>query len=283
MFKINNLFLLFSKFTRALRRDGLTWSVVRIFLYLLKKPNEIQRAKIKILNVLLNKYNYTIAYGPFKGMKLSPNPWWSKNDLITQILNVYENHVLEKLIHFSKKKRLDFINIGAGDGYFAIGVAFAKIFKKVYAFEISEIAQDRLRQNIEINKCNDIIDVYGMANFQSLKNIISNNNSAVILIDIEGFEFELLNEELLKFFSNCYFICELHPSLVLNGNEKQSQLISRSKNIFNCSIIQRETYNPNQFIELDQFSDEERLIAFGEGRDNNMKWLVLEPKLHLNN
>ena len=62
MFKINNLFLLFSKFTRALRRDGLTWSVVRIFLYLLKKPNEIQRAKIKILNVLLHKYNYTIAY-----------------------------------------------------------------------------------------------------------------------------------------------------------------------------------------------------------------------------
>ena len=274
--------MLFSKFTRSLRRDGLTWTIVRIFLHLLRKPNEIQRAKIKILNALLHKYNYTVAYGTFKGMKLNPNPWWSKNDLVTQILNVYENHVLEKLIHFSKKK-LDFINIGAGDGYFAIGVAFAKMFEKVYAFESSEIAQDLLRQNIEINKCNDIIKIKSVANFESLKNIISNGNSAVILIDIEGFEFELLNEELLKCLNNCYVICELHPTLVLNGYEKQHQLISRSKNIFNSSIIHRETYNPNQFIELDQFSDEERLIAFGEGRNNNMKWLVLEPKLHLNN
>ena len=52
--------MLFSKFTRSLRRDGLTWTIVRIFLHLLRKPNEIQRAKIKILNALLHKYNYTV-------------------------------------------------------------------------------------------------------------------------------------------------------------------------------------------------------------------------------
>ena len=50
------------------------------------------------------------------------------------------------------------------------------------------------------------------------------------------------------------------------------------KRVFNVSCIQRDYYNPNHFSELDDFSDEERLLAFSEGRPKNMKWLVLEPK-----
>ena len=278
MIKNNIFFYSFTKLSRRLKNDGISLTIIKIFLRLFKVPNEIQRTKTKVLNVLLNKHNHKIAYGPFKGMKLNSINWWSKNDLITKILNVYENHVLEKLIYFSKKKKLDFINIGAADGYFSIGFALAKIFNKIYAYEINKIGQDLLRQNIELNKCSDVIEVKSEANYQSLKDIISNGNGAVVLIDIEGFEFELLDERLLKCLKNCYVICELHPFLLLNGHEKQFELIRRSENIFSVSVIQRETYNPNQFIELDQFSDDERLLAFSEGRDVNMKWLVLQPK-----
>lgn len=46
---------------------------------------------------------------------------------------------------------------------------------------------------------------------------------------------------------------------------------------FNIKLIKRENYSPNKFSELDDLSDEERLIAVEEGRKKNMQWLVLTP------
>ena len=278
--KVNYFFFFFLKLLKSLGRDGLRLTIVKICMRLLKIPNEIERTKIEVLKILLAKYNYSVAYGPFKGMKFNPNSTWSKYDLITQTLGVYEKHILEKLILFSKKQNLHFIDIGAADGYFAIGAAYSNIFKKVYAFDKSEISLKNIIINININGCRDKVVVKGEANYENLKKtIIDCNHCAVILIDVEGFEFELLDEKMLRCFSNSYVICELHPSLVSNGYEKQDQLLSRCKDFFNISTIQRETYNPNNFEELDMLSDEKRLIVFGEGRSSNMKWLVLEPKL----
>ena len=66
--------------------------------------------------------------------------------------------------------------------------------------------------------------------------------------------------------SNCKIIIELHPEQVVDGLNKQKELINFSKKLFDISLIKRETYNPNVFEELDHFTDEERLIAFAEGR-----------------
>ena len=274
----NSLLFRILRFFSILKKDGFSWTIVRIFLSTLKQPNEIQRAKNKVLNKIILEHGYQVAYGAFKGMKLSKNIYWSKNDLITHILGVYEKHVLKKIIEFSKKGNYPFIDIGAADGYFAIGMAFSETFKKIYAFEIDEEGRRSLNRNIENNLCKGKVVVDIEANFENLKEIIDKNKSAVILIDIEGSEFDLLDNKLLKLLSNCYIVCELHPALSTNGFEKQNKLINNVKAFFDVSIIQRESYCPNKFSELSEFTDEERLIAFGEGRENNMNWLILEPK-----
>ena len=135
-----------------------------------------------------------------------------------------------------------------------------------------------LNKNAENNLCKDKIVIGNEANFDSIKKIVDENNGAVILIDIEGSEFDLLDKKLLESLANCYIVCELHPLLINSGYEKQRILIENSKAFFNISIIQRESYCPNKFFELNEFTDDERLIAFSEGRENNMDWLVLEPK-----
>ena len=274
----NSLLLRILRFFSVLKKDGFSWTIVRIFLVILKQPNEIQRAKNKVLNKIILEHGHQVAYGTFKGMKLSKNTYWSKNDIITHILGVYEKHVLKKIIEFSKKGNYPFIDIGAADGYFAIGMAFSETFKKIYAFEIDEEGRRSLNRNIENNFCKDKVVVDIEANFETLKEIVDKNKSAVILIDIEGSEFDLLDDNLLQLLSNCYIVCELHPTLSTDGFEKQNMLINNAKAFFDVSIIQRESYSPNKFSELNEFTDEERLIAFGEGRENNMNWLILEPK-----
>jgi len=278
MFKKNSFFFRLSRFVNNIKRDGIIWSISRIFLKIFNEQNENERKKNKVLNYLITIYNYSVAHGIFKGMRLNKNIYWSRNDLITHILGVYEKHVLDQLIKFSKLDNSVFIDIGAADGYFAVGSAYSGLFKKVYAFEIQKEGREILSENAKVNKCEKNIIINPEANFKRLKNIVDEHKRAVVLIDIEGDEFSLLNDEILKLLSNCNIIVELHPSSVKNGYQKEKDLINSAKYLFNVSIIKRESYNPNFFKELDNFTDDERLVAFSEGRENNMCWLILETR-----
>lgn len=273
-----NLISRLVRFIKSINTDGILWALLRLILKIFNQPNEIQRSKNKVLNHLLDIHSYKVAYGEFKGMKLGKNNFWSKNDLITYILGVYEYHIIAQLVKFSKEDDNVFIDIGAADGYFAVGMAYSKLFKIVHAFEIENSARENLKKNAQDNCCDNKIFIHKEANLNSLKKIIDTNQTATILIDIEGGEYELINKDILKLLNKCKIIIELHPNLVEDGSRKQKILLDNCNDFFETNIIEREFYNPNKFKELNQFVDEDRLIAFGEGRDTNMQWLVLDPK-----
>jgi len=263
---------------RILKHDGLSLIIVRTVAKILGVQGEMQRAKDKAWVVLKERHNYKVAYGAFKGMILSRDVWWSKYDRITQTLGIYEEHVLNRLIFFSTQGAQRFIDIGAADGYFAVGMAYSKIYSEVYAFEISSKGQEKIISNASRNLCSEAVHVFGEASITSLEKLINNETKSTVLIDIEGAEYNLLSNEMLSLLSGNYVICELHPWLIENGEELQNELLNRVSQIFNFELISRESYSPNLFPEFDDLSDEERLVAVGEGRAKNMKWLVLTPK-----
>ena len=90
------------------------------------------------------------------------------------------------------------------------------------------------------------------------------------MIDIKGGEFELLTKDILNLVKKCMVIKELHPNLVIDGSQKKERLLNIYKVFFEITMIERMSYNPNKFEELNQFADEDRLISFGEGRGTNM-------------
>ena len=138
---------LVKRVVRFYRRHGLRYTIVRMVMGLLREHDAIHKSKQKVLSALLLKHKSIVAYGPFKGMKLSQNVWWGQFDLITKILGVYEEHVLKKLSEISKKIDAPFVDIGAADGYFAVGMAFGGYFSQVYAYEISPRGRERLLAN----------------------------------------------------------------------------------------------------------------------------------------
>jgi len=262
---------------RVIKRDGASLFLIRLLAKILRVDIGYQASKNKAWQILEKKYGHVIAYGPFKGMKLSDEVWWSNNDRITQMLSIYEEHILARLKNFSTQGASRFIDIGAADGYFAIGMAYSKIYSKVYAFEIEPKGQKKIKDNSAVNHVENIVSVFGEADYSSIQNLLRENIKTSFLIDIEGSEYQLLDEQMLSLVSSCYLICELHPWLVDDGDQLQRKLIERARKKFNVELIKRETYSPNIFSELDDLSDEERLIAVGEGRRKNMQWLVLTP------
>ena len=129
-----------SRIIRVCKRDGLSFLLIRLMATILRVDIGVERAKNKAWGLLKERYNYTIAYGPLKGMRLSEDVWWSPHDRITQTLGIYEEHILDKLRFFSKQGASTFIDIGAADGYFAVGMAYSKTYSKVLAFEEDGLA-----------------------------------------------------------------------------------------------------------------------------------------------
>lgn len=266
-----------SHLIRVYKRDGLLLFIIRVIAKILHL-DLVKIAKNKAWKIIKEKHNNIVAYGPFKGMNLGNDFWRSKNDQISQILGIYEEHVLEKLCYFSAQGSTRFINVGAADGYFSVGMAYSKIYSQVYALDIDPKAQNNIKENAKKNLCLDLVNVFGEANLATVASLVSKEAKATVLIDIEGDEYEFLSEEMLSLLSNSYLICELHPWLKENGENLQKDLMDRASKKFNIDLIIRENYAPNRFSEFDNLTDEERLIAVSEGREKNMQWLVLVPK-----
>ena len=88
----------------------------------------------------------------------------------------------------------------------------------------------------------------------------------------------MLDYDFLDKISNCNVIVELHPSLVEHGLKKQEELISRLQKHFYVEFFQKTILPTAGFPELENLSDDKRLLALSENRAFEMWWIKLNPK-----
>ena len=171
-----------------------------------------------------------------------------------------------------------FIDVGAGDGYFVIGALKSNLFKTASSFEIEEVGKKIIYENARLNNVEDYLEIKGKVAKSDLQKIVKEKGGCAILIDIEGSEFDLLNEEILHELKTSSIIVELHDNIFNDLKEKRDQFEKRANQLFDVSIVSRITPEINSFEILDSWSDDERMIAFSEGRPAQMEWIVLTPK-----
>ena len=234
-----------------------------------------------VLDHLLHIHQCRIAYGPFKGIQISPeHASWGDGDLATKMLGVYEKVVLDKIVELSKSINGPFIDIGAADGYYVIGATYAGLFQQAHAFEIDPQGHEAIRHNAEINGVAEKIHIHGSADSAQLISLVKSHENALVLIDIEGGEFDLLDADTLEALRDCTLIVELHlhPHLVENGFEREREIIDMASKHFAIEKLKGQFVSPNEFDELDYFSDNEKLLAFSENRLWAGYWLLMTPR-----
>ncbi len=222
-------------------------------------------------------FSNRVKYGPFKGMLISENVWWGRDDFPSKLVGQYEEHVLNQIISHSKLYNT-FIDIGAADGYYAVGLLTADIFKSACCFEISADGRRVISENARLNNVIEKVNIKSAANHSELTGFIQEHGPALILCDIEGAEFTLFNDSLLSELSECMLIIELHDQYIKNGAERLQNFIEVSSNYFNLEFILRSNPLVHQFKEFDNISDNQKLLMFSEGRPSIMQWIKLSPK-----
>ncbi len=242
---------------------------------LVEGPRDIRR---RLSRRLAHQHRNRVAYGPLKGFAFSRLSRWGALDRGAMILGLYEKEVLEVIAEESAGRDL-FMDIGAADGYYSIGVVSQGLFARSCSFERSDFGRKVIADTAEVNGVRDRVAIHGTADAAAIARHVTPEDlkSAVVLIDIEGAEFDFLDDAMLELFSDCVVVIELHDWFFADGAARRTALEERASARFSVETLVPGARDLSGFSELADLRDDERWLVCSEGRKRPMEWLVLRP------
>ena len=228
---------------------------------------------------LLAESNRRVMNGFFQGMKLGKLTWGAR-DAGPMILGTYEYEVQSAIMNSPSTYKI-LIDIGAADGFYAIGSLLNLRFEKAICFESNPKSRIAIKDNAKENAVEDRISVLGTADKEFAKFLIDDlgfeSSEMIFLVDIEGGEFEILTAEIFDSLPDSIFIVEIHET-VENFDFKFQKLIKNASTFFDIETIDSSNRHLFYNSTMNSWADEDRQVIFSEGRRYLMKWLVLVPK-----
>lgn len=267
----------FSKFNHAYKRDGVIGFINVLFgkIGIKYRFKTLIYKRIKYLEEQLKKISKNfVLTGPYKNLKIVNYVNWSDYDFNSKILGIYEKEVQQKLVEWNCK---NFINLGAAEGYHGLGQLITKTKSMLYVFEQDEISRKILKDNAQLNNLKDKVEIFGKADKNFLELLKSKNidlRETCFLLDIEGDEYNILNDAVIKDLENSKLIIELH-----SNQSHQEKLLENLKKYFKIEILTTSKRDLSSFSFLENFSDIDRWLLVSENRPSMMRWVVCNPKL----
>jgi Met-10+ like-protein len=217
-----------------------------------------------------------VLKGPFAGMRYVRISEGSA--YIPKLLGIYERELtpqVEALIARSPKLVVD---VGAAEGYYAVGLARRLPEARIIAFEMEPRGQQALREMASMNEVNTRVEVRGKCEPADLAAVLGNDSDAILVCDVEGYEEKLLDPAAVPALQNTAILVELHDFIVPNITETLKHRFSPTHKITHVwqeprsrSEFPWRTFGtallPKSYLDW----------AVSEWRPVRMAWLWMEP------
>lgn len=217
-------------------------------------------------------HGLTVMRGPACGLRYPDAFAGSIHDLVPKLVGTYECELHEPLSAWVESRPRRFIDIGAAEGYFAVGIARAVPAIHVIAFEMDPVAQERLREMATVNGVVDRIDIRAEATTGELAALDA--RGAVVLCDCEGGEMDLLDPYAVPWLREVPIIVELHDFL---DDRITPTLFDRFAGSHAITVVDEVTRDPGAESALDALPPRLRVGALDERRPTAMRWAVMWP------
>jgi hypothetical protein len=233
-----------------------------------------------IQSLIYDKFNGEILSGPFKELKFQNKHVAAAG--IPTILGTYEKEIHSFFtINFLKKYK-NFIDIGAGEGYYLAGVLKNNPHIKGIAFEQNINGLNLIKENIALNGFKNEVLLYGKAAINLVKKVLVDiiNQPTLILVDIEGFEETLLNPEEIEELLNVDLIVEVHEHFIPGLEKLMENRFSKTHSITKVTSQERNINDlPIKLPLVIKLIFKKYIIhLMGEGRAKKMNWFIMQKK-----
>lgn len=242
------------------------------------RAETVSERRLRVSKEMFDYCKGMVLYGPFRGLKLTDSPFWGGNDLGAMCFGFYEKELLEFLCSDILSNRDIFIDIGAADGYYAIGLLGSKRVETAICFELTQEGRNTIKVNHDLNERPGVLSIYGdvLTDFRKgVKDV--DFSKATVLVDIEGLEFEFLSREILTIMRSAVIVIEIHNWIPSFFN-LYSTFLKNASEFFQIEILEKKERDTFAITELRSLTDDNRLLLTSESRPCVMRFLTLTPK-----
>ena len=247
--------------------------VVPLFVRELVHP--IVRPKLGLLRLHARYHSEgAVVSGPFAGMRFN-NRYLD----LPKILGTYEIE-LHDVFNKLKGRRFSLIvDVGAAEGYYAVGSLLWNRECSVIAYEGNHNYHESIRYLAKANNVDSRLDLRGLCDEESLRDLASKLEKAFLIVDVEGYEKVLLNPDTVPALKTATILVEVHDGFVEGCTETILQRFNGSHSI--SSFTSRDRFASEYPIESGLFKlpsmSSTVIKAIGDGRTMQNGWLLLEP------
>lgn len=214
------------------------------------------------------------AAGILQGMKW-PRAVIVGSEFTPKVLGTYELEIQDDFRRIiAEKGATSFIDIGAAEGYYAVGAALLRPSLKVLAYELKAEAHDGIRELAALNGVAPQVEVFGLF-VPALLDRRFLGARPCVLVDIDGAEAQLVNDEFMACFRDGTIILEIHDFAVPGIGRRLHSLLERSHNVRRISYQQRLRGKVGHALGLSAL---EWQMATDELRPHGNYWLIAEPR-----
>ncbi|MFZ1105837.1 MAG: hypothetical protein WAN86_23760 [Hyphomicrobiaceae bacterium] len=225
-----------------------------------------------LIHLARTRTSCTVWSGPFQGMHVQGRT------AIPQLLGTFERELAPYIERAVERQPRLVVNLGAADGYYAIGMARRLPHARVLAFEMEARGRDLLQDMATLNAVDNRVSVLGKCEPEDLASALENDSDALVICDVEGYEEKLLNPVVVPALRRLPILVELHDFIGPNVTELLSRRFGATHDITHIWQQDRSVADfpcPTPLTALLR-SRIERLLS--EERQVRMAWFWMEPR-----
>jgi len=219
----------------------------------------------------------TVAGGPFQGMRYpSAQPFGSA--LLPKLLGSYESELHPFLNELLVKKYTSIVDIGCGEGYYAVGLALRFPNTPVYAFDTNPHARRLCSEMVDLNGVSATVQIGDLCD-QAALNALPLGDKALIVCDCEGYERVLFTPEIAAHLAKHDLIVEAHDFIDIDISQKLRRALATTHHVRSVkSLDDIEKVHTYIYRKLEPYDSNTRKLIVGERRPAIMEWFIMTAR-----
>jgi predicted O-methyltransferase YrrM len=172
------------------------------------------------------------------------------------------------------------VDIGAAEGYYAVGMALRNPNARIVAFEMEERGRRAMEEMAKINGVAARIEIRGKCDSENLKTVLADAQCPLIICDAEGSEETLLQPDAIPAMRRAHLLVEMHEFISAGITDRITKRFATTHNV--RRIWQEDRHRSDlPFTTLGTKLLPRSYLdwAVSEWRPERMSWLWMEPRV----
>jgi hypothetical protein len=229
--------------------------------------------------------------GPFTGMRWTlegrarsepgttqSSPLDNARIHIPKLLGIYERELSPYIEQACALNFSLIVDIGAAEGYYAVGMAFRNPQARIIAFEMEAKERSALAEAARLNAVTDRVEICSKCEPEDLERVLADTPRPFVICDAEGYEALLIDLGAVPSLRRASMLVELHEFVEKGISEKIRERFVTTHKITHIWQQERTLADfPFKDFYTRWLPKSYLRGAVGESRPERMSWFWMEP------